>query len=165
MQEVSGWEAFLAGLESSSVALFFRQSSWAYPTVEVIHIVGFAVLVGAAVMYDLRLIGLSRRISVRDATQHLSLWARLSLIAVLPSGLILFMVDASNLAANDAFQMKLLLIVLAGINATYFHFFTLKRVDSWDLNTAPPFAARAAGVISIVLWFSVITYGRLIAYT
>lgn len=164
MQESSFWETFLTSLENSSVALFFRQSAWLYPSVEIVHIAGFAVLVGAAVMYDLRLLGFSRRLSVHDATRHLTLWARLSLIAVVPSGLILFIVDASSLASNSAFQIKLLLIVAAGINAAFFHRFTLKSVDSWNQDTTPPPAARIAGITSILLWLSVIACGRLIAY-
>lgn len=164
MQESSFWETFFTGLENSSFALLFRQSAWLYPAVEIVHITGFVLLVGAAVMYDLRLIGLSRRLSVRNATRHLTVWARLSLIAVIPSGLILFTVDASSLASNSAFQIKLILIAAAGINATMFHQFTLKSVDSWDQETAPPPAARIAGVTSILLWFSVIVCGRLIAY-
>lgn len=164
MQELSSWQSIFTWLENSSFALFVRQSTWLYPAVEVVHIIGFAVLVGAAVMYDLRLLGLSRRLSVRDATRHLTIWARLSLIAVIPSGLILFIVDASSLASNSAFQIKLILISTAGINAAVFHLFTLKSVDSWNQNTAPPPAARIAGFMSILLWFSVIACGRLIAY-
>jgi len=164
MPDASFWETLLGWLESSSFALFFRQSAWLYPAVEIVHIGGFAILVGAAVLYDLRLLGFSRSLSVRDVTRHLTVWARLSLLAVIPSGLILFIVDASSLASNSAFQIKLLLILAAGINAALFHRYTLKSVDSWNQDTTPPPAARIAGITSILLWFSVIACGRLIAY-
>ncbi|MEX1135896.1 MAG: DUF6644 family protein [Balneolales bacterium] len=164
MQEKSVWDMLFEWLENNAFTKIFSESIWLYPAVEIMHIVGFAVLVGAAIMYDLRLLGLSRQMSVTDATQHLTVWARLSLIAVIPSGLILFMVGATTLSVNSAFQIKLVLIASAGINATIFHLFTLKTADTWNKNVSTPVAARIAGFISIILWISIIACGRLIAY-
>lgn len=151
-------------LESSGIAHFFRQSIWVYPAVEIIHIAGFAVLVGSAFLFDLRLLGLARKLPVKEILRHLIFWARMSLLAVIPSGFILFMVDASSLASNPAFRVKLVLIVFAGLNAWYFHHYTFKSIDEWNTHRMPPFTARVAGIVSIVLWFSVIACGRLIAY-
>jgi len=163
-QSPSGLDTWLIWLESTSIAVSLRESIWVYPAVEIVHIVGFAVLVGAAVMYDLRLIGLSGMIPVTDATQHLSVSARLSFLAVLPSGILLFMVDATSLAFNSAFQLKLILIVAAIANAAVFHMFTFKSVDTWNHNISTPLSAKLAGIISIILWITIISCGRLIAY-
>jgi len=73
-------------------------------------------------------------------------------------------VSAVSIAANPAFQLKLVLIALAGLNAAIFHRFTYRGVEQWNLQTPPPVTARAAGLISILLWTGVITCGRLIAY-
>jgi hypothetical protein len=163
-QDLTSLEGLLIWLESTSIAVSLRQSIWIYPVVEIVHIVGFAILVGAAIMYDLRLIGLSKKIPVTDATKHLSFWAQLSFLAVLPSGFIIFMVDATSLASNSAFQIKLLLIIAAIVNAAIFHQFSFKSVSKWNKNVSTPISAKLAGIISIFLWITVIACGRLIAY-
>lgn len=156
---------FLYWIESTETALFFRQSVWLYPAVEIIHIIGFAVLVGSAFLFDLRLLGLARNLPVKECIRHFIRWARFSFLAVLPSGFILFMVDATNIGMNTVFRIKLFLIVLAILNATIFHMFTAKSINEWNIKNMPPAAAKIAGIISILLWFSVISCGRLIAYT
>lgn len=135
-----------------------------YPAVEVLHIVGFVVLVGAAFILDLRLLGRLRALPVGDAVNTLSRWARWSFVlVVVPSGFLLFAVDAVTLAANGAFRLKLVLMAAAGLNAAVFHALVF-RTTGWTDFTPLPLPARAAGVLSILLWFSVIAFGRLIAY-
>lgn len=157
-------QGILHWIEQSGLAVFFRQSIWLYPAVEIVHIIGFAILVGSAVLFDLRLLGMARKLPVTESISHLIFWARISFLAVLPSGLILFMVEASGMAMNPAFRIKLVLILFAGLNAAVFHRFTVKSVEDWNIDKMPPLLARIAGVISILLWFSVIACGRLIAY-
>lgn len=151
-------------LESSSLALMFRQSIWLYPIVEIVHITGFAVLVGSAVLFDIRLLGFAKQVPVTDCTRYLLFWARLSFLAVLPSGLILFVVDATGMVSNPAFQIKLILIGVALLNASVFHKFTIISVHEWNINRPTPLAAKITGALSVFLWFGVIACGRLIAY-
>lgn len=151
-------------IESSDAALFFRRSTWLYPAMEIIHIIGVVFLVGSAFLFDLRLLGIARKFPVMECVRYLISCARIGFIVVLPSGLILFMADASNLADNSVFRVKLVLIVLAVLNAAIFHFITLKSVEEWNVHQLPPVAARLAGLLSILFWFSVIACGRLIAY-
>ncbi len=160
----SVWGNLLRGLEASSFAALVRGSSWLYPAVEILHIIGFAVLVGVAFVFDLRLLGLMRALPIMDAVRHLTQWARRSLFVVVPTGLVLFIVDATTLAGNPAFQLKLILIAAAGINAGLFHWITFRGADAWGSSAPLPLAARLAGVVSILLWFSVIACGRMIAY-
>jgi hypothetical protein len=162
-------ESVLSALESSAVALAFRGSVWLYPAVEFLHIVGFVVLVGAAFVLDLRLLGRFRALPLHDTVHSLSRWARWGLVLVVLSGLALFVADATTLAANPAFRLKLVLLAAAGLNAALFHRVVLPRLDSLphDARQEPlhlPPAARVVGVLSIVLWLSVIAFGRLIAY-
>ncbi len=164
MQDPSGLNSLWIWLESSSIAVSLRQSIWLYPSVEIIHIVGFAILVGAAILYDMRLLGFSKRIPVIDASNYLAFWAKLSFIAIVPSGVLLFMVDASSYASNIAFQLKLIFLFAAIINAGIFQLYTLKSVDKWNHNTNTPFGAKIAAVLSILFWIMVISGGRFIAY-
>ena len=163
MHEAVG-PAWLVWLEGSAVAVAMRQWLWLYPIVEIVHIFGFVILVGAAAMFDLRLLGVSRQLPVSDMAQHLLRWARLSLLVVIPSGLFMFSAHATEMAENPAFRLKLLLIAAAALNAGVFHRGAFKSVQSWNHNVAIPVTAKVAAVLSLVLWSGVITCGRLLAY-
>jgi hypothetical protein len=156
--------AWLVWLETTRLAVAMRQSLWLYPIVEIAHLLGLAVLVGAAVLFDLRLLGLARALPVAPLARHLLGWARASLVLIVPSGVLMFTAHATEMAANPAFRLKLALIAAAGLNAAAFHRFVFPSVDGWNVGKPAPAAARAAAVASLVLWTGVIVCGRLLAY-
>jgi len=156
--------AWLAWLESTALAVAMRQWLWFYPIVEILHITGLVVLVGAAAMFDLRLLGISRRLPVADMARHLLPWARTGFALVVPTGLMMFIAHANEMATNPAFQLKLTLVALAVTNATIFHRWPLRSVARWNVDAQSPPAARMAAVLSLTLWIGVIACGRLLAY-
>lgn len=156
--------AWLVWLESSAVAAAMRQQLWLYPIVEIVHILGFIVLVGAATMFDLRLLGCSRQLSVGAVAGHLLPWARWGLLVVAPSGGLMFIAHATEMAANPAFRLKLALVAMAILNAALFHRGPFKSVQVWDHDVPAPAAAKLAAIASLLLWAGVITCGRLLAY-
>jgi Family of unknown function (DUF6644) len=156
--------AWLVALETSGLAAAMRHWLWLYPIVEIMHILGFVLLVGAAAMFDLRLLGVSARLPVSDLARHLLPWSRTGLLLVVPSGLAMFSAHATEWIANPAFWVKLSLIALAGLNAWTFHRFTFRSVATWDRHVAAPGAARASAVASLGLWLGVVSCGRLLAY-
>ena len=156
--------AWAVWLETSGLAVAMRQWLWLYPTVEILHIVGFVLLVGAAFMFDLRLLGLSRALPVSGMAVHLLRWARLALLLVVPSGVLMFMAHATEMLENSAFRLKLLLIAAALLNAGIFHRWPFRAVGDWDTELAAPLPARLAGILSLLLWTGVISCGRLLAY-
>lgn len=155
---------WLSALEESSLGGVMRHSLWTYPIVEVVHIVGFALLVGAVVLFDLRLLGFSPTVSVRALERHLLPWAWTALLLIVPSGVAMLSAHATDFAANPAFRVKLVLIAFAGINAVAFHAGVYRSVSTWDQHLPTPAAAKAAALLSLALWLGVITCGRLIAY-
>jgi hypothetical protein len=163
MHEAIG-PTWLVWIEGSAVAVAMRQWLWLYPSVEIVHIFGFVILVGAAAMFDLRLLGLSQQLPVADMAQHLLRWARLSLLVVVPSGLLMFSAHATEMAVNPAFRLKLLLIAVAILNAAGFHRGPFKSVRNWNQYVAIPATAKIAAVFSLILWAGVIACGRLLAY-
>jgi hypothetical protein len=167
MQAVSS-DAVLQGglrwLENTGLAVTVRESAWLYPAVETVHIIGFVMLVGAAAMFDLRLLGASSGLPVSDTARHLLPWSRASLLAVLPSGLMLFMSNAMALSTNPAFRLKLVLLATAGVNAYVFHRWPFKTVTAWNRGVPTPAGAKISAAVSLALWASVITCGRFIAY-
>ncbi len=156
--------AWQVWLETSAVAVAMRQWLWLYPSVEIAHIIGFVLLVGAAVMFDLRLLGLSRHLPAAGMARHLlpRAWAGLAVVA--PPGFLMFAAHATEMAQNPVFRLKLILIAAAGLNAAVFHKVPFKSVAAWDRDRAAPPAARVAAALSLLLWAGVISCGRLLAY-
>ncbi|HTE27967.1 DUF6644 family protein [Flavitalea sp.] len=149
-------------LEQSSWAVAIRQSSWLYPFLEIIHITGIVLLVGAAFLFDLRLLGSSKHIPINDLNRHLLPWSLRGLFLVIPSGILLFSTNAGALGYDPVFWLKMSLLVLAASNAFMFHK-VASRSQTGD-KASPPVAAKVMAVISIFLWVAIISCGRLLAY-
>ncbi|MBW4595725.1 MAG: hypothetical protein KME46_23170 [Brasilonema angustatum HA4187-MV1] len=151
-------------LENSALSSTIRQWLWLYPMIETTHILGLAIVFGSIALFDFRLLGFSRHLLVTDMARYLLPWAYPSFAVVVLSGFLLFAVDATEIAANPAFRLKLLLLCATGMNAVFFHGVALKSVKFWNRGVKPPVVVRAIAVISLVLWTGVIICGRLIAY-
>jgi hypothetical protein len=154
----------LDALEQSALAGAMKYSLWLYPIVETVHIVGFALLVGAVAAFDLRLLGFARTTSVRALERSLLPWAWVALLLIVPSGVAMFTTHAMDFAANPAFRVKLVLLAAAGLNALLFHAGVFRSVASWDQHVPTPRAAKASAALSLAIWIGVIACGRLIAY-
>jgi len=162
----------LSALEASGLGRAMRQWLWLYPSVEIVHIVGIALLFGSIAVMDLRLLGFSRQISVRALAKHVLPWTAASFVLIVPSGLMMFVAHASDFIASPVFVLKMCLIMAAGFNAALFHAVTFRTADVWDSEHSeemrrrppPPLSARLAGAVSLALWISVIACGRLLAY-
>ena len=132
------------------------ESSWAYPALEVAHLLGVALLVGNLVAFELRVLGAARELPVRA-------FARLSLVLavtgfglVAVSGLTLFAAHPGEMLANLAFVLKMGLVMTAGVNAALFHARDgLNKLDA---------VARAQTLASLGLWIGAMICGRWIAY-
>jgi hypothetical protein len=158
----------LGALEGSALGQAMRQWLWLYPSVEIVHIVGIALLFGSIVVLDLRLLGLSRNIPVRTLARHVLPWTAGSFALIIPSGLLMFTAHATEFIDSEVFVIKMLLIMAAGVNAALFHTITFRTADVWDSEEMrklpPPPSARLAGGLSLLIWISVIACGRLLAY-
>ncbi|HEU0290370.1 MAG TPA: DUF6644 family protein [Burkholderiales bacterium] len=154
----------LGWVEQTALATAMRQELWLYPAVEILHIWGFIVLVGSIAMFDLRLLGLSRQISVRLLSRHLLPWTLGALLIIVPTGLMMFMAHAGDFISNRAFVLKLTLISAAGINAAAFHLGPFRSVDKWDSGAPTPAAAKLHAALSVLIWMGVVACGRLLAY-
>jgi hypothetical protein len=152
-------------IESTALGLAMRQSTWLYPIVETVHIMGLAILVGSIAVLDLRLLGVSRSLPVRRLSAHVLPWSVAGFALILPSGLMMFAAHATDLISNPVFALKVCLILAAGTNAAVFHAGVYRGAAAWDVDAMPPPAARAAAALSLLLWLSVIACGRFLAYT
>ena len=129
---------------------------WAYPALEVVHLLGIALVVGNLALIEVRVFGLGASLDAQ-ALSRLSLGlVALGFTLVGLSGLLMFATQALDLLANRAFVIKMGLMTLALCNAAAFHARqSLQRLDGW---------AKAQMVVSSLLWLSVLAAGRWIAY-
>ena len=133
--------------------------------VDTAHVLGMIGFVGAAIVLDLRLVGLAlTAMRVSEVVEHTRrpLYGGFAMMA--STGLLLFFANPVKFATNPFFQAKVSLLVVAGLNAGLFHVTTYRRVGGWDGSAVPPGRARLAGWISLAAWTAVITVGRLIAF-
>lgn len=151
-------------IEGLAIAKAMRENLWLYPAVEIVHIVGFVILVGSVVMFDLRVLGITRQISVRALARHLLPWSVAALALIVPTGLMMFSAHAGDFISNRAFLVKMGLLLAAGINAAMFHTGPYQTVALWDTQATAPWVARASVALSIVIWLAIIACGRLLAY-
>jgi hypothetical protein len=133
-----------------------KSSTWAYPALEVVHIFGIAMLLGNLVLLEMRVFGRGALLDVK-ALASLSLGiAGVGFGLAALSGLLMFASQAAELLTNRAFTLKMVLLMLAGCNAAWFHGrASLDKLDG---------VARVQMVVSTVIWLAVITCGRWIAY-
>ncbi|MDR7421258.1 MAG: hypothetical protein QN125_00845 [Armatimonadota bacterium] len=155
---------WLLWLEHSGLGLAMRRSLWLYPFAEIVHILGIALLVGPAMMFDLRLLGWSRQVSVTAMAGHLLPWSRRGLALVAVSGVLMFTAHATEWVVSPVFWVKMSLIALAGVNVLVFHRRTFRSAVGWDAGAPVPRPARAAAVCSLALWTGAIACGRLLGY-
>lgn len=150
-------------LENTSWAVSIRQSLWLYPALEIVHIAGIAILVGAAFMFDLRLLGYSKNLPLTGLSGYLLPWSQRGLILIIPSGILLFITNAKTLGADPTFWLKMILLVVAALNVLVFHRFIFNP-NNRNTSSELPFPAKISAIVSITIWIAIIACGRLLAY-
>jgi len=152
---------YVANLESS-IAL--RESQYVWSLFEVAHVISMCLFAGLIIMMDLRLLGIGNMQSPFSQLQkRLFPWQMVGMTFSAITGFVLVFGDPMRFYANIFFWMKILIMVIAAVNAMAFHYITYFSVDSWDSKT-PPFGAKLAGALGVLLWAFVIVSGRLIPY-
>ncbi len=146
------------------LAVFLRTNALAYPLVESLHLVSIALLFGSIVLVDLRILGLTRNLSLRQLARHVLPWTLLAFLCAAATGSLLFVAHAADLIGNRVFIAKIGLLSLAGTNAVMFHTGPYVNVASWDVGQRAPPSARVMAIASIAIWVGVIFCGRWIAY-
>src|SRR5207249_11993483 len=124
----------------------------------------FVTLVGSIAMFDLRVLGLSKSIPVSALARHTLPWTLGALLLVVPTGLMMFTAHAADFVSNRAFVLKMSLLMTAAGNAMWFHLGPFRSVSQWQTGVAAPPAAKWSAALSLAIWASVISCGRLLAY-
>jgi hypothetical protein len=135
-----------------------------FPLVESVHVLTMALVAGTIFIVDTRLLGLtSTRLPFSYVSQRLLPWTWWAFAGSVLTGSLMFMSNATGYYGNPPFRIKMLLLLLAGVNMLVFQKVTFRSVSAWDA-TRPPAAARLAGTLSLGLWCGVIGFGRWIGF-
>jgi hypothetical protein len=158
--------ALLKGLEDSGLATSIRSSLYYFPFLEAVHVMALSLVFGTIMVVDLRLLGVAstHRPFTRMSAELLRItWAGFALAAV--TGSIMFCTNARVYAHNTSFQIKMVLLVLAGLNMAAFHLTAGKSVSRWDRARTAPQIGRITAMVSMTLWVAIIVAGRVIGFT
>ncbi len=153
-------DEFWDWLQNTDLA-FEIGATWWFPLLESIHVIALALVVGSIVMVDLRLIGITARsYALSQISRELVPWTWIGFIVATITGTGMFISRPGAYAANPAFQTKLVLLVLAGVNVAAFHTRVMRSVERWDTGAVTPGGAKLAGAVSLTLWVGVVLAGR-----
>lgn len=155
----------LHDLQDLGFATSIRESDWLFPTIETVHVLALVLVVGSIMMVDLRLLGVAykrRPLSALIAEVLPWTWSTFAVAAV--AGSLMFSSKAVTYYDSVAFRIKMVCLLLAGLNMLCFHFFTYRNVANWDPDRHP-LGAKIAGAISLTLWIAIVASGRWIGFT
>jgi hypothetical protein len=158
--------SILQALENSAPGQWMRMNLKAMPFVEATHVLAIAVVFGTILVVDLRLVGYPGfQRSYRRLHDELVTWTWAAFGVAVVTGVLMFLPNATTYFYNAPFLYKMIAMALAGVNMMIFERFTSRGSPNWDSGVAPPFSARLAGALSILLWVGVIVFGRWIGFT
>jgi hypothetical protein len=152
-------------MATTSFSVDIRESIWAYPVIESVHVLGITIFMGLLLLWDCRLLGVTLRShAVTHVWKQLIPWITVGGIIMAVSGVLLFWSDPVRFYGNVFFRVKVLGLLLAAGNAVLFHIGIERRIADCDRSPVTPFAAKVAGAVSIALWALIIVSGRLVGY-
>ena len=152
---------FFEWCESSALMVAMRSSLWLFPVIESLHLVGLALIGGAILIVDLRLLGFGlRRQPVAVLARDAERWLIVSLFVMLPTGFLLFMASAVKCYYLPVFWVKMTTLSLA----LAFTFSVRRRVALTGETRMNPLSAKLVAVISLSLWSIVAIAGRFVGF-
>lgn len=149
--------------ESTWVGENMRNIFWLFPMMETMHFIGLTILFGSLLVIDVRVLGYGRFINMKAAMKFIPVAIGAFLINLL-SGLAFLCADPFRYFPNVAFQWKMGLIVIAGINALWFWFGEHKELSELADGEDAEFRAKVIAGLSLALWVAIIVLGRFMPY-
>ena len=141
----------------------FMNSKWGWPVIESLHFFGLSMLIGAIGMFDLRLLGMAKRVPIA-ALHRLIPWGISGYALNIATGSMFLMSAPDQYIYNPSFHLKILCMGLAGLNVLAFYSTMFRRVTALEPGQATPLAAKVIGGASLALWTGVIIFGRLLTF-
>jgi len=156
-------ESLIIWFESSPTHSWMIEHNWITLVLEIIHFFGLCFLLGGLLVIDLRMIGCFKSISVK------AIHALLPMVVFgfglnLVSGVLFVFYDPARYLVNIGFQIKMFLVILAGLNAILYYWKIHPNLQLWSGNDEFPVFAKVVAAASLLLWYGVLSCGRFIPY-
>lgn len=155
------YQAFLESLAGTAIGYSVSTSVWIFPTLETLHFIGLAMLVGGIAALDLRVLGVAKELPIKPFHRLLPL-VFIGFGVNLVTGILFFLADPVGYGNNPAFVFKMVLVLLAGLNALWFEFAVSKGLASLGGGSDAPSTAKVICSLSLAFWAGIIIAGRLL---
>ena len=156
-------ETVVAWLKATALSQVMVESPWLWPICEMLHFVGLALLVGAAGIFDLRLMGLLKSIPLAAAMQ-LRGWAAAGIAINVVTGVMFFVGAPGQYIDNPAWWAKVTFLAVAIANVLVFETRFGKRMLILTAEQDTPASFKVAGAVSIASWAAVLYFGRMLPF-
>ena len=148
---------------ASNLTQWIQATYWLWPILEIFHFFGLTLLMGGLIIVDLRMIGFFSYIGLEEVKKLLPL-VIFGFLVNLITGVLFLFGDPSRYSINIGFQIKMILVLLAGCNAAIYHLKVEPLFSNLNLTDRLPLAIKITGFTSLILWTGVLLLGRLIPY-
>jgi len=156
---------FCTWLNATPWSTALREGDYAFPLIESAHVIGLAVSVGVIMWLDLRFLGLIMLDEpIKDMVDQLEPWAMGGFVIMFISGGLLLLSEPLKCYSTLAFRLKVIMLILTGLNVAYFHAKLYARLPEFDKSPTPPWQLKMVGAVSFIFWFGIIIAGRWTAY-
>ena len=156
---------FAFWLSETEWSIALHESLYLYPWIESTHVLSICLFFGTLLFVDLRLTDkVFNNLSISEMNRKVLPLTVFGFLVMSVTGLLLFYAIPVRNYQNIFFRIKMILIVVAGINAFFFHRRMPKEAQVWDKDSSIPRSMKNSAITSLVLWSLVIISGRMIAY-
>ena len=156
-------ESFVEWVASTRVSLFMNNYVWVWPANEILHFFGMSLLIGTIVLLDLRMLGMAKKLPLISLHQLVP-WGILGFAINLITGILFFAGNPYRYVHNIAFVVKLLFILLAGINVLLFYLNVYRDTEAVGSGEDTPLSAKIIAATSLFFWVGVMCVGRMITF-
>ncbi len=163
--EILSLLSFAEWLDTHAWSTALHESLYMYPWIESTHVLTLMLFAGTLIVVDLRLLGVAfKDVPVSEMTQRMLPWTVAGFVIMVITGVLLFYAIPVRTYQSLWFRIKVVFLVIAGLNAWWMHRKIMANQAEWDTAPRPPASARRSAALSLTSWAVVIDPGRFIAY-
>jgi hypothetical protein len=156
-------DAFGLWLKDTQLSSWVTGNRFVWPASETLHFIGLAMLIGCVGALDLRMLGVAKGLPVKSLHRFIP-FGIAGFVINLVTGTLFFVGEPSQYIHNISFQLKMLLIVIAGLNVLIFYGTVFRDADSLSAGEDAPFKAKIVATVSITAWLGVMYFGRMLPF-
>ena len=156
-------QSIASSIADSGLNQWISETYWLWPVLEICHFIGLSILLGALLVIDIRLLGMLRSFDAASVKRLVPLvWVGFCINLV--TGSLFFIGDPMRYSINIGFQLKMLLILIAGLNVVAYQLQVRPMMSGWNRVSSTTTVARVVAITSLLTWTGVLLLGRLIPY-